>query len=99
MPLRDLTLELPFTLTQPKPKPIISQMITLPSAAQLELEAAASQADKEDNAETTDTGVAEKDSSDAVTVKVRTPAALAEPRPSMTSIYDAIDHNLINFDV
>ena len=25
-------------------------------------------------------------------------ARLTEPRPSMTSIYDAIDHNLITFD-
>lgn len=27
------------------------------------------------------------------------PLELSEPRPSLTSIYDAIDHNLINFDM
>lgn len=80
----DLTLELPFTLTHPKPKPIISQMITLPSYPE---QAADSEAPEES---------LEQDNKESAGTEL--PSALAQPRPSLTSIYDAIDHNLITFE-
>ena len=84
---RDLTLELPFTLTHPKPKPIISQMVTLPSRE--DTPSTTSEPTKEDLGAT----AAEKPD-----VETATASALADPRPSLTSVYDAIDHNLITFD-
>ena len=80
----DLTLELPFTLTHPKPKHrVISQMISLPPTVPSD------EATPSNDAETND--VEDKESMAAK-------GASAYPRPSVTSVHDAIDHNLITFD-
>ncbi len=79
---RDLTLELPFTLTQPKPRPVISKMVTFPQPSTTHSTPA-------DSAEGVG-GVADE-----------WMAAEVSPlcvRPSLASVHDAIDHNLINFD-
>ena len=84
IPTSDLTLELPFTLTHPKPKErVISQMISLPPALPKD-EAMPTANDDTDKVE-------EKED-------LATKGATAYPRPSVTSVHDAIDHNLITFD-
>lgn len=91
-PCSDLTLELPFTLTHPKPKPVICQMITLPSRQPTE--DSSSTLTPEHTQESPDQEPKEGEGEGVAKVS----EATLEPRPSLTSIYDAIDHNLINFD-
>ena len=80
----DLTLELPFTLTHPKPKyRVISQMISLPPPVSPDKATPSS-----------DTATDEAKEKESMTAK----GATLYPRPSVTSVHDAIDHNLITFD-
>ena len=82
----DLTLELPFTLTHPKPKfPVISRMITIPSQAKMKV--------PPPETTPTDEPPQESDVMDSAAVE-----ANLDPRPSVSSVHDAIDHNLITFD-
>ena len=86
MTVSDLTLELPFTLTHPKPKErVISQKISLPPALPT---------DEATPPVTTDTGNDEEEDKESMAAK----GATVFPRPSVTSVHDAIDHNLITFD-
>ncbi|XP_064394202.1 arrestin red cell-like [Halichondria panicea] len=78
----DLTLELPFTLTHPKPRPVISQMITFPQYPATPTTPTADEIEEG--------GVKGEQTAGAL------PPLLT--RPSLASVHDAIDHNLINFD-
>ena len=87
-------MELPFTLTQPKPAhPVISQMVTLPprpSATSLQDKAATTTTTGNQDGDVG--GGAEKEEGDDAK------AAAMPVVPSHTSVHDAIDHNLISFD-
>lgn len=90
----DVTVELPFTLTHPKPThPVISQMITLPPRIPNKSKDEQQQ-DKENGGGSTDEAAG--DSSVAAGAQSKaTGASAISPVPS---VHDAIDHNLITFD-
>jgi len=84
----DLTLELPFTLTHPKPKePVISQMVTLPPLTPAKEKKPAAEEGKEGEEGPQKGDVQEEESAGATAVLAHRP-----------SVHDAIDHNLITFD-
>ena len=78
----DLTLELPFTLTHPKPKDrVISQLVTLPARSSL------SSVSDPNKTEDKEEGVTDTQ-----------PTTTGAQAIDTVSVHDVIDHNLISFD-
>ncbi|CAI8051174.1 Beta-arrestin-2 [Geodia barretti] len=95
---KDLTLELPFTLTNPKPaKPVISQMVTLPYKSPAGKTSEGGDGGGGEGGEKKGEGEEGKTAADGAE-EAKVNGEMENAMMSQNSVHDLIDHNLITFD-